>query len=99
MVTCGKCNECCKGWNYEITVRPKLTKKEIKSKLYKHRYGKLDIGPDGNCFHMVDDKCTIYEDRPQICKDFDCRDLLSEFENRVFGRTIISALKNTGRME
>jgi len=27
----------------------------------------------GQCPMLVDDKCSIYEDRPQTCRDYDCR--------------------------
>ena len=37
--------------------------------------GHLLMGYDeqGRCPMLVDDRCSIYEDRPQTCRDFDCR--------------------------
>jgi hypothetical protein len=29
--------------------------------------------PDGTCPMLSEGKCTIYEDRPQTCRDYDCR--------------------------
>ena len=46
--------------------------------------GLMPAGDDGHCIHMVDRECTIYEDRPGICRvkleDYDrtismCNDL------------------------
>jgi Fe-S-cluster containining protein len=28
---------------------------------------------DGSCPMLVDNECSIYEDRPQTCRDYDCR--------------------------
>ena len=31
---------------------------------------------DGKCVYLTDDGCSIWEDRPAMCRHFDCRDLL-----------------------
>lgn len=28
---------------------------------------------DGSCVYLVDDKCSIYADRPRACRSYDCR--------------------------
>jgi Fe-S-cluster containining protein len=33
----------------------------------------LDKKPDGSCVKLIDGKCSIYSDRPSICRFFDCR--------------------------
>lgn len=30
--------------------------------------GYLDARPDGSCVNLVDNKCRIYETRPEICR-------------------------------
>lgn len=37
--------------------------------------GHMVLGYDENgaCPMLVDEKCSIYEDRPQTCRDYDCR--------------------------
>lgn len=29
---------------------------------------------DGACVYLGDQGCTIYENRPKVCRDFDCRE-------------------------
>ncbi len=33
----------------------------------------LGYSDNGNCPMLVDNQCSIYEDRPQTCRDYDCR--------------------------
>jgi Fe-S-cluster containining protein len=37
--------------------------------------------PDGRCVHFVDGLCDIYEERPGLCKWFDCRNTLEWWLN------------------
>ena len=42
--------------------------------------------PDGSCIHFNNGKCSIYENRPAVCRLFDCRQdkrIWSDFEKRV----------------
>lgn len=97
MINCGKCTQCCQ-WGGDLHIRAPLTKKEIKSKKYKHKFSLLAADPiTGNCVYLIDGKCSIYEDRPSGCKEFDCRDILNDFESRPFGKIIIAAINKEGR--
>jgi Fe-S-cluster containining protein len=29
---------------------------------------------DGSCVYLIDDRCSIYETRPQSCRNYDCRE-------------------------
>jgi uncharacterized protein len=33
----------------------------------------MGYGDNGCCPMLVDNECSIYEDRPQTCRDYDCR--------------------------
>jgi hypothetical protein len=33
----------------------------------------MGYGDKGQCPMLVDNQCSIYEDRPQTCRDYDCR--------------------------
>ena len=33
----------------------------------------MGYSDDGHCPMLVDNACSIYEDRPQTCRDYDCR--------------------------
>jgi len=35
----------------------------------------LDHKPDGSCVYLGSSGCTIHSDKPQMCREFDCRDL------------------------
>jgi Fe-S-cluster containining protein len=36
---------------------------------------------DGCCFFLKDNRCSIYKQRPEGCKNFDCRDV---YPNKTF---------------
>ena len=33
----------------------------------------LNKGADGTCAYLVDNRCTIYDNRPRACRKYDCR--------------------------
>ena len=33
----------------------------------------MGYNEQGHCHMLVDNKCSIYDDRPQTCRDYDCR--------------------------
>jgi Fe-S-cluster containining protein len=74
-VPCGTCNMCCKLFT------PYLTPKEIASGQYplslidgpEGPIVALYRKPEGGCGMLIDDKCSIYENRPLSCRQYDCR--------------------------
>lgn len=75
-VPCGSCNQCC------ISLSPNLTPEEFESG--KYVYTLLTSGNPGvpiigvpktekGCFYFNGEQCTIYNDRPIACRQFDCR--------------------------
>ncbi len=79
-VPCGSCTGCCRA-SYFIHIRPDeqaALARIPKALLFPAPglpAGHLLMGYDaqGRCPMLVEDRCTIYEDRPQTCRDFDCR--------------------------
>lgn len=77
---CGACTGCCRSSMF-IHVRPSETKtiqRIPRAVLFDAPglpKGHLLMGYDeqGRCPMLIDDRCSIYEDRPQTCRDFDCR--------------------------
>jgi len=60
---CGDCTKCCEGWVSSVDK-------------------KIEFYPGKPC-HFLKGKnicngCTIYEDRPKMCKDFECEWLINE---------------------
>jgi hypothetical protein len=79
-VPCGDCTACCTS-SYFIHVRPDETAALARIPV---KYlveapglpsGHVVIGYDehGHCPMLVDGSCSIYDDRPQTCRDYDCR--------------------------
>lgn len=74
-VPCGSCVACCK------LLSPYLTPEEISSGKYPISLINGPNGPvvalyrniNGGCSMLKDDKCSIYEDRPFACRQYDCR--------------------------
>lgn len=75
-VPCGDCLQCC------ISLTPYLTPAEFESGKYIYTFL---AGPDGSpciaiprnaegCIYLKDKKCSIYNDRPLACRQFDCRE-------------------------
>lgn len=75
MVNCGTCTECCKGPR-------KLSITEADARIYKHyrvfnREGMkyyLKRKENEDCIYLGETGCTIYHQRPDACRKFDCRD-------------------------
>ena len=79
-VPCGACNACCRTF-HQIHLRPgenrarKRLPKEYLSPANGLPPGYLLLGytEQGACPVLVGGRCTIYEDRPLVCRTFDCR--------------------------
>lgn len=79
-VPCGACNACCRTSHY-IHVRPeerRALRKLPRAYLYPAPAmppGVFVLGYDaaGRCPLLVEERCTIYADRPIACRTFDCR--------------------------
>jgi len=79
-VPCGECTACCTA-SYYVYVRPDETR--TLARIPRDRlvslpglpagYLAMDWDARGHCPMLVDGRCSIYEDRPQTCRDFDCR--------------------------
>ena len=79
-VPCGTCTACCRS-SYFIHVGPDemQTLRRIPRALLVPApglpEGNVVMGYDqnGHCPMLVDDRCSIYEDRPRTCRRYDCR--------------------------
>lgn len=79
---CAGCAKCCKGLNVPITEGVD----NISEEFTRYYFGKRHMKrlENGDCI-MLNDKnlCSIYENRPKICKDFErgnpmCRNLFKD---------------------
>ena len=79
-VPCGDCVGCCVS-SYFIPIRPQdaLARSRIPKDLLVSAPGQasghqmMGYRADGTCPMLVAGQCTIYEARPQTCRDYDCR--------------------------
>ena len=71
---CGSCRACCFGIDGAII-------SDIEANHYdchEAEEGKwrLDQDENGGCTYLGEKGCTIYEIRPKVCQEFDCRSLI-----------------------
>jgi Fe-S-cluster containining protein len=79
-VPCGACRGCCRSSMF-IPIKPEETqtiRRIPRALLFPAPglpKGHVLMGYDdqGRCPMLVDNECSIYEDRPQTCRDYDCR--------------------------
>lgn len=79
-VPCGACSGCCQASLF-IHIAPHETEtlaripKRLRFSAPGLPRGHVLLGYDerGRCPMLVDGRCSIYEHRPQTCRDFDCR--------------------------
>jgi len=79
-VPCGDCTACCTS-SYFIHIRPDETAAlaRIPDEYLVEAPGMpsghvvMGYGENGHCLMLVGGACTIYDDRPQTCRDYDCR--------------------------
>jgi Fe-S-cluster containining protein len=75
-VPCGDCRGCCVS-SYHIPLREQdgPAKARVPPQWIVHAPGSVMMGYRGNglCPMLQDGSCSIYEDRPQSCRDYDCR--------------------------
>jgi len=79
-VACGECTGCCSS-SYFIQIGPEETKtlarirKDLLVPAPGQATGHLLMGYDehGLCPMLVSGKCSIYQQRPQTCRNYDCR--------------------------
>lgn len=89
-VPCGDCSLCCEEGQIRLML-PFDYYKEAKEGDIIPRFisqphekpdkeGAYAIGrKDGHCVYLHDGKCVIHNDKPKLCKEFDCRNLAMLF--------------------
>jgi Fe-S-cluster containining protein len=79
-VPCGACRGCCRSSMF-IHIKPEETRtlERIPRALLFPAPGLpsghvlMGYGDSGQCPMLIDNECSIYDDRPQTCRDYDCR--------------------------
>lgn len=88
VVPCNGCTICCD--RDAIFIDPELGDKvEDYQTIEFGGFDILDHKKDGTCIYLEKEGCSIYEKRPAVCREFDCR----RFVERVPKKTMIFYLK------
>ena len=90
---CSGCGVCCKLFLIN------LSKEEFKSNKYKIQFKKLgamtfakaeacganilEQKPDGSCFYLKNNRCSIHNERPAACKNFFCSSKNKTFKGMI----------------
>jgi len=79
-VPCGDCKGCCRSSMFiHITPAETRTIQQIPRALLFPAPGRpkghvlMGYSDTGRCPMLIGDSCSIYQDRPQTCRDYDCR--------------------------
>jgi Fe-S-cluster containining protein len=90
-----KCKGC--GWCCKLFV-VSLSEEEYKKRKYKLMFDEyikdfeeaelvggnlLAQKDDGTCFYLENNRCEIYRDRPQICRNFSCSSKKKQFKDMI----------------
>jgi uncharacterized protein len=78
-VPCGDCVGCCVS-AYPIPLRPAdrvaldmVPAQHLRLSADGSKLARMGFRDDGSCPMLCAGKCSIYSDRPQTCRDYDCR--------------------------
>lgn len=95
-VACGDCVGCCTSF-YFIKVRAHETRTLARIDESHLEAGSLPdgsrlmgFGPDGHCHMFIGGRCSIYSDRPETCRTYDCRVYAAAGIEAGEGRTMIN---------
>lgn len=97
-VACGDCRGCCVS-SYYVKVRADEVRAMERIGADRLRPGPPDdpasrllgFGPDGHCHMLVAGNCSIYPDRPETCRAYDCRVYAAAGMQAGDGKPVINA--------
>lgn len=72
-VPCGHCNICCRWGYYTEVSYDQGDSPELETEVSPDGRTVLRQKENGECFYLVEGKCSVYAIRPLTCRNFDCR--------------------------
>lgn len=72
-VPCNGCTICCKEDNIQLMPGEDHTQYDVDAHPKFPGAWFLNHKPNGDCIYLSETGCTIYERRPQLCREMDCR--------------------------
>ncbi len=72
-VPCKGCTACCRDPLMYVDVTDEEAQRLQTRRIDEN--GRLEVArkPNGECVYLIDNKCTIYAQRPNACRKYDCR--------------------------
>jgi len=74
-VPCGTCTACCSGPGWGLRLDPDDDPSRYTTLEADGSHWVVASVVHGGCVYLEDGVCSIYEDRPKVCRRFDCADL------------------------
>lgn len=74
-VPCNGCKRCCMGDAVRILPHEDASKWETVPHVLDKKSRMLAHKKDGSCHYLGEHGCSIQDDKPQICKEMDCRNI------------------------
>ena len=68
---CSNCTECCRSWMLTAKIPDGL--QGLVEAHYGRKLERVSISVKHECSKLKDGLCTIYDERPELCKKFECR--------------------------
>lgn len=68
---CIKCGRCCKVFTKKVKNKEEIDEQGIWG--FKVKDSSMKVVITGRCEHLKNNRCMIYDKRPQRCKDYFCR--------------------------
>jgi Fe-S-cluster containining protein len=85
-VPCNGCTLCCKGDAIRILPQDDPLKYQTVPHERFPGHLMLDHKPNGDCIYLTPEGCAIHDDKPQMCKELDCRILARKFKRKDLER-------------
>lgn len=101
--TCTQCGVCCRIFQINLN-KTEYESGKYRTQLEKYKFtgnfaqaqacGATIVKQkkDGSCFYLKNNKCSIHETRPQVCRPFFCTSKAKRFKGMI--KEVKTALKN-----
>lgn len=70
---CKQCGACCKFFRLPVRNEKELVKQFINHFGFELETYDIEVSFKGKCKNLINNKCSIYENRPELCKEFYCK--------------------------
>lgn len=92
--SCHSCGSCCRLFLINLTEK-ELNSGKFLTESFNHdhfedfasieEYGLniLKKNDDESCIYLLDNKCSVYDNRPEVCRDFSCGSDRKEFSEMI----------------